>query len=322
MTPEKEIETPDETRAGFVAVIGAPNAGKSTLVNRLVGSKVAIVTQKVQTTRFPVRGIAMREGAQLVLLDTPGIFKTRSRLDRAMVKAALTGAEDADVILHLIDATGWVAEVQGTKLTPAQKRSVVDDKRVMEDLKKLGRKAILAFNKIDTFDHSEILPIIQKFIAEDIYSEIFPISAANGDGVERLGDLLASMMPVSPYLYDPEQTADLPMRLLASEVTREKLMLRLHEELPYQLMVETESWEEKKDGSVRIQQAIVVGRDNHKGMVLGKKGATIKEIGKLAREELTEMLDRPVHLMLFVKVDERWTEKRDSYTPFGLDFDV
>ena len=217
---------------------------------------------------------------------------------------------------------GWVAEVQGTKLTPAQKRSVVDDKRVMEDLKKLGRKAILAFNKIDTFDHSEILPIIQKFIAEDIYSEIFPISAANGDGVERLGDLLASMMPVSPYLYDPEQTADLPMRLLASEVTREKLMLRLHEELPYQLMVETESWEEKKDGSVRIQQAIVVGRDNHKGMVLGKKGATIKEIGKLAREELTEMLDRPVHLMLFVKVDERWTEKRDSYTPFGLDFDV
>ncbi len=317
MTPET-----DQTRAGFVAVIGAPNAGKSTLVNRLVGQKVAIVTQKVQTTRFPVRGIAMHNDAQIVLLDTPGIFKTKRRLDRAMVKAALAGAEDADVILHVIDATGWVAEILKRPLTGAQKKSMEDDRRVMEDLKTLGRKGILALNKIDEFDHLEILPVIQKLNEEGIYSEIFPISAANGDGTASLLDHLAGLVPESPYLYDPEQTADLPMRLLASEVTREKLMLRLHQELPYQLMVDTETWEERKDGSVRIQQAIIIGRENHKSMVLGKGGQTIKEIGKRAREELEGMLDRKVHLFLFVKVDERWMEKRDFYTPLGLDFDV
>lgn len=317
MTPETE-----NSRSGFTAVIGAPNAGKSTLVNRLVGAKVAIVTQKVQTTRFPVRGIAMHDDAQIVLVDTPGIFRTRRRLDRAMVKAALAGAEDADVILHVIDATGWVAQKLGRSITGAQKRSMEDDRRVMDDLEKLGRKAVLALNKIDEFDHSEILPVISELHGKEIYSEIFPISAANGDGVDRLVSHLAGLMPEGPYLYDPEMTADLPMRLLASEITREKLMLRLHEELPYQLMVDTESWEEKKDGSVRIQQAVIVGRENHKGMVLGKGGATIKEIGKRSREELEEMLDRKVHLFLFVKVDERWEEKKDSYTPFGLDFDV
>ena len=317
MTPET-----DQTRAGFVAVIGAPNAGKSTLVNRLVGQKVAIVTQKVQTTRFPVRGIAMHNDAQIVLLDTPGIFNTKRRLDRAMVKAALAGAEDADVILHVIDATGWVAEILKRPLTGAQKKSMDDDRRVMEDLKTLGRKGILALNKIDEFDHLEILPVIQKLNEEGIYSEIFPISAANGDGTASLLDHLASLVPESPYLYDPEQTADLPMRLLASEVTREKLMLRLHQELPYQLMVDTETWEERKDGSVKIQQAVIIGRENHKSMVLGKGGQTIKEIGKRAREELEGMLDRKVHLFLFVKVDERWMEKRDFYTPLGLDFDV
>ena len=317
MTPET-----DQTRAGFVAVIGAPNAGKSTLVNRLVGQKVAIVTQKVQTTRFPVRGIAMHNDAQIVLLDTPGIFKTKRRLDRAMVKAALAGAEDADVILHVIDATGWVAESQKRPLTGAQKKSMDDDKRVMEDLKTLGRQGILALNKIDEFDHLEILPIIQKLNDEGIYSEIFPISASNGDGTATLLEHLAAQVPESPYLYDPEQTADLPMRLLASEVTREKLMLRLHQELPYQLMVDTETWEERKDGSVKIQQAVIIGRENHKSMVLGKGGQTIKEIGKRAREELETMLDRKVHLFLFVKVDERWMEKRDFYTPLGLDFDV
>ncbi|WP_022695715.1 GTPase Era [Ponticaulis koreensis] len=317
MTPET-----DQTRAGFVAVIGAPNAGKSTLVNRLVGQKVAIVTQKVQTTRFPVRGIAMHNDAQIVLLDTPGIFKTKRRLDRAMVKAALAGAEDADVILHVIDATGWVAEILKRPLTGAQKKSMDDDRRVMEDLKTLGRKGILALNKIDEFDHLEILPVIQKLNEEGIYSEIFPISAANGDGTASLLDHLASLVPESPYLYDAEQTADLPMRLLASEVTREKLMLRLHQELPYQLMVDTETWEERKDGSVKIQQAVIIGRENHKSMVLGKGGQTIKEIGKRAREELEGMLDRKVHLFLFVKVDERWMEKRDFYTPLGLDFDV
>lgn len=317
MTPDTE-----NTRAGFVAVIGAPNAGKSTLVNRMVGAKVAIVTQKVQTTRFPVRGIAMVHDAQLVLVDTPGIFRTRRRLDRAMVKAALAGAEEADVILHVIDATGWVAEKLKRPLTPAQKRSMEDDRRVMDDLKELGRKAILALNKIDEFDHLEVLPVIQELNELGIYSDIFPVSAANGDGVSKLSSHLAGLVPESPYLYDPEQTADLPMRLLAAEVTREKLMLRLHEELPYQLMVDTESWEERKDGSVRIQQAVIVGRENHKGMVLGKGGHSIKEIGKRAREELEAMLERKVHLFLFVKVDERWEEKKDSYTPFGLEFDV
>lgn len=321
MTPETE-EANASTRAGFVAVIGAPNAGKSTLVNRLVGAKIAIVTQKVQTTRFPVRGVCMLEDTQMVLLDTPGIFKTRRKLDRAMVRAALSGAEEADAILHLIDATGWVAKFCNRSLTAAQKRSVEDDERVMRDLKELGRTAVLGLNKIDEFDHAEILPVIKQFHEAGIYSEIFPISASNGDGVAALQNHLAGLMPESPYLYDPEQTADLPMRVLASEITREKLMLRLHEELPYQLMVETETWEEKKDGSVKIQQAIIVGRDNHKGMVLGKGGATIKEIGRLAREELMQMLDRPVHLFLFVKVDEQWAEKRDNYEPFGLDFDV
>ncbi len=321
MTPDTN-STDAQTRAGFVAVIGAPNAGKSTLVNRLVGAKVAIVTHKVQTTRFPVRGVSMVDHTQMVLLDTPGIFKTRRKLDRAMVRAALSGAEEADAILHLIDATGWVAKATGKSLTGAQKRSVEDDERVMRDLKELGKQATLGLNKIDEFDHSEILPIIKQFHDEGIYSEIFPISAANGDGVGPLQAHLAGLMPEGPFLYDPEQTADLPMRVLASEVTREKLMLRLHEELPYQLTVETEIWEEKKDGSVKIQQAIIVGRENHKGMVLGKRGATIKEIGKQAREELISMLDRPVHLFLFVKVDEQWTEKRDNYEPFGLDFDV
>lgn len=311
-----------KTRAGFVAVIGAPNAGKSTLVNRLVGAKVAIVTQKVQTTRFPVRGVAMHDDTQMVLVDTPGIFKARRRLDRAMVKAALGGAEDADVILHLIDAQAWVKTESGSKLTPAQKRSKEDDERVINDLKELGRKAILGLNKIDQFDHAEVLPLIKTFSDLDVYEEIVPISAANGEGVERLADILAERMPEGPYLYDPEQTADLPQRILASEVTREKLMLRLHEELPYELTVETESWEERKDGSVKINQAVIVGRDNHKGMVLGKQGQTIKEIGKLAREELTLMLDRPVHLFLFVKVDTQWAERRDNYAPFGLDFDV
>lgn len=321
MTPDTNTEnTP--TRAGFVAVIGAPNAGKSTLVNRLVGAKVAIVTQKVQTTRFPVRGICMHDNTQMVLLDTPGIFKTRRKLDRAMVRAALSGAEEADAILHLIDASGWVAKVTGKSMTGAQKRSVEDDERVIRDLKELGKHAVLGLNKIDEFDHAEILPIIKQFHDEGIYAEIFPISAANGDGVTLLQAHLATLMPDGPFLYDPEQTADLPMRVLASEVTREKLMLRLHEEVPYQLTVETETWEEKKDGSVKIQQAVIVGRENHKGMVLGKGGATIKEIGRLAREELMQMLDRPVHLFLFVKVDEQWTEKRDNYEPFGLDFDV
>lgn len=309
------------THAGFAAIIGAPNAGKSTLTNRLVGTKVAIVTHKVQTTRFPVRGVAQVDGTQIVLVDTPGIFAAKRRLDRAMVKAAWSGADDADAIVHLIDAAGWVAEREN-RVDGAQKKSLEDDRRVIEQLKASGKKAFLALNKIDLFPHDQVLPIIAELNAEGVYDEVFMISAENGEGVQALTEALARRMPESPALYPPDQVADLPMRLLAAEVTREKLMLRLHQELPYQLMVETESWEEKKDGSVRVQQVIVVGRDNHKSMVLGKGGSVIKDVGRKAREELSEMLERKVHLFLFVKVDERWQERRESYQGIGLEFDV
>ena len=309
------------THAGFCAIIGAPNAGKSTLTNALVGAKVAIVTHKVQTTRFPVRGVAQTGHTQIVLVDTPGIFAAKRRLDRAMVKAAWSGAEDADAVVHLIDASAWASDRAG-KVTAAQKHSIEDDRRVIEQLKHSGRKAILALNKIDLFPHDQVLPIIAELNEAGVYDEIHMISAENGDGVEKLEQAIAARMPEGPPLYPPDQVADLPMRLLAAEVTREKLMLRLHQELPYQLMVETESWEERKDGSVRVQQVIIVGRDNHKSMVLGKGGATIKEIGRLAREELSEMLERKVHLFLFVKVDERWQERRESYQGLGLEFDV
>lgn len=311
----------DITHAGFCAIIGAPNAGKSTLTNALVGAKVAIVTHKVQTTRFPVRGVAQTDHTQIVLVDTPGIFAAKRRLDRAMVKAAWSGAEDADAIVHLIDASAWVAERTG-KVNAAQKHSIEDDRRVIDQLKASGRKAILALNKIDLFPHDQALPIIAELNETGVYDEIHMISADNGDGIGELEQAIAACMPEGPALYPPDQVADLPMRLLAAEVTREKLMLRLHQELPYQLMVETESWEERKDGSVRVQQVIIVGRENHKSMVLGKGGATIKEIGRLAREELSEMLGRKVHLFLFVKVDERWQERRESYQGLGLEFDV
>lgn len=311
----------DIRRAGFCAVIGAPNAGKSTLTNRLVGAKVAIVTHKVQTTRFPVRGVAQTDDTQIVIVDTPGIFAAKRRLDRAMVKAAWGGAEDADCIVHLIDASAWVADISG-RPSAAQRHSLEDDRRVIEQLKEAGKKAILALNKIDLFPHDQVLPVMSALSEEGVYEEIFMISAEKGDGVDRLEAAIAARMPEGPALYPPDQIADLPMRLLAAEVTREKLMLRLHQELPYQLTVETENWEERGDGSVRIQQVVIVGRDGHKAMVLGKGGSLIKEIGRQARLELTEMLERPVHLFLFVKVDERWQEKRERYQGIGLEFDV
>lgn len=311
----------DIRRAGFCAIIGAPNAGKSTLTNRLVGAKVAIVTHKVQTTRFPVRGVAQTGDTQIVIVDTPGIFAARRRLDRAMVKAAWGGADEADCIVHLIDASAWVAERTG-RPSPAQRHSLEDDRRVIEQLRESGKRAILALNKIDLFPHDQVLPVMSALNDEGVYDEIFMISADKGDGVQKLEAAIAARMPEGPALYPPDQIADLPMRLLAAEVTREKLMLRLHQELPYQLTVETESWEERSDGSVRIQQVVIVGREGHKAMVLGKGGAQIKEIGRQARVELTAMLERPVHLFLFVKVDERWQEKRERYSGIGLEFDV
>lgn len=318
-TPPSEAQ--DIKRAGFAAIIGAPNAGKSTLTNLLVGTKVAIVTHKVQTTRFPVRGVAHHKDAQIVLVDTPGIFRAKKRLDRAMVKAAWAGADEADAVVHLIDASAWVAEGAGDA-SGAQRLSVEDDRRVIETLKQTGRKAFLALNKIDLFPHEKVLPLMAEFNAAGVYEEIFMISALNGDGVAPLLDKLVEKMPEGPALYPPDQTADLPMRLLAAEITREKLMLRLHQELPYQLMVETESWEPFDNGSVRIRQAIIVAREQHKGMVLGKGGNAIKAIGKAAREELSDLLGQKVHLFLFVKVDPKWMERRDAYASLGLEFDA
>ncbi|QYJ00188.1 GTPase Era [Henriciella algicola] len=314
------MQADDINRAGFVAIIGAPNAGKSTLTNAMVGTKVAIVTHKVQTTRFPVRGVAHSGDAQLVIVDTPGIFGAKKRLDRAMVKSAWTGAEDADAVVHLIDAAAWIADRKG-KAAPAQTKSVEDDRDVIRTLKRNNRKVILALNKIDLFPHDEVLPLIAQFNEEGAYSDIFMISAENGDGLDLLMDHLAAQMPEGPAMFPPDQSADIPMRLLAAEITREKLMLRLHEELPYQLTVETETWEDFKNGDVRIEQAVIVGRDNHKSMVLGKNGQTIKWVSRAAREELGKLLDTRVHLFLFVKVDEKWQEKRESYAHLGLEFD-
>lgn len=309
------------TRAGFAAIIGAPNAGKSTLTNRLVGAKVSIVTQKVQTTRFPVRGVAMHDRAQIVLVDTPGIFSPRRRLDRAMVRSAWGGAEDADLIVHLVDCQAELAaSEQGAKA--ADKRSAHDVESIVQGLKDSGKQAILALNKIDGVKRERLLALVQRLFDTGVYSEVFMISAATGEGVDDLKQRLADLMPEGPWLYPEEQTADLPARLLAAEITREKLFLRVHEELPYAAAVETTSFEERKDGSVRIEQTIYVERESQRPIVLGANGQTLKWIGQKAREELSELLDRTVHLFLHVKVDERWADKREFYGDLGLDYDA
>ena len=309
------------TRAGFAAIIGAPNAGKSTLTNRLVGAKVTIVTQKVQTTRFPVRGVAMEGEAQIVLVDTPGIFAPRRRLDRAMVRSAWGGAEEADVTVHLVDAQAELAAAEpGAKA--ADKRAAADVQTIVEGLKAAGRQAILALNKIDGLKRERLLGLAQGLFDAGVYSEVFMISAADGQGVDDLKQRLAGLMPEGPWLYPEEQTADLPARLLAAEITREKLFLRVHDELPYAAAVETTAFQERKDGSVRIEQSIYVERESQRPIVLGKNGQTLKWIGQKAREELAELFDRPVHLFLHVKVDERWADKREFYGDVGLDFDA
>lgn len=309
------------TRAGFAAIIGAPNAGKSTLTNRLVGAKVTIVTQKVQTTRFPVRGVAMAGEAQIVLVDTPGIFSPRRRLDRAMVRSAWGGADEADVTVHLVDVQAELAASEpGAK--PADKRAAHDVETIVEGLKTAGKQVILALNKIDGVKRERLLGLAQRLFDTGVYSEVFMISAADGQGVDDLKARLAELMPESPWLYPEEQTADLPARLLAAEITREKLFLRVHDELPYAAAVETTAFQERKDGSVRIEQSIYVERESQRPIILGKNGQTLKWIGQKAREELTELLDRPVHLFLHVKVDERWADKREFYGDVGLDFDA
>lgn len=309
------------TRAGFVAVIGAPNAGKSTLTNRMVGAKVSIVTQKVQTTRFPVRGVAIEGDTQIILVDTPGIFTPRRRLDRAMVRSAWGGTEDADAVVHLVDAAAEIAVNEG-KGKAADRRGMADVDTIVEGLKAAGKQVILALNKIDGVKRENLLAISQRLYETGVYSEVFMISAATGAGVEDLTKRLAELMPEGPWLYPADQTADLPVRLLAAEITREKIYLRVHEELPYAAAVETTSFEERKDGSLRIEQTIYVERESQRPIVLGANGQTLKWIGQKSREELTTLLDKTVHLFLTVKVDERWADKREFYGDVGLDFDV
>ncbi|EBA10513.1 GTPase Era [Sagittula stellata] len=295
------------TRAGFIALIGEPNAGKSTLTNRMVGAKVSIVTHKVQTTRARIRGVAMEGDSQLIFVDTPGLFQPRRRLDRAMVAAAWGGAADADIVVLLVEAH------RGK--TPG-----VD--RILEGLAELprGRRVALAINKIDRVKAEELLALSQELNEIHAFEKTFMISAERGYGVDDLREWLAAEVPEGPWLYPEDQIADLPMRMIAAEMTREKLTLRLHQELPYQLTVETEHWTEREDGTARIDQVIYVARDGHKGIVLGHKGETIKAISKAAREELTEFLGRKVHLFLQVKVRENWLEEAERYSEMGLDF--
>ncbi|MBC7102456.1 MAG: GTPase Era [Parvibaculum sp.] len=293
------------SRCGFVAIIGAPNAGKSTLLNQLVGSKIAIVTHKVQTTRARIRGIAMEGDTQIVFVDTPGIFKPKRRLDRAMVEAAWGGAGDADLIILMVDMENGREE---------------DVTRIVDGLKSQGRKAILVLNKVDACPREKLLKTAAALNETGIFTETFMISALKGDGVADLKKYIAGLMPPGPWHYPEDQAADVPLRSLAAEVTREKLFLRLHDELPYSLTVETESWEQKKDGSIRIAQVIFVERDSQKKIALGKGGQTIKTVGQLAREELEQMLECRVHLFLFVKVRENWSDDRERYREMGLDF--
>lgn len=295
------------TRAGFIALIGEPNAGKSTLLNRMVGAKVSIVTHKVQTTRARIRGVAMEGDSQLVFVDTPGLFQPRRRLDRAMVAAAWGGAADADVVVLLVEAHRGVTE--GVE-------------RILEGLSDIGkgRPVALAINKIDRVQAEVLLALSQKLNDSYDFIETFMISAERGHGVDTLRHWLAEALPEGPWLYPEDQIADLPMRMIAAEMTREKLTLRLHQELPYQLTVETENWEERKDGTARIDQLIYVVRDGHKGIVLGNKGETIKAVSKASREELEEFLGRRVHLFLQVKVRPNWLDEAERYSEMGLDF--
>lgn len=295
------------TRAGFVALIGEPNAGKSTLLNQMVGAKVSIVTHKVQTTRARIRGIAMHAAAQIVFVDTPGIFRPRRRLDRSMVKAAWGGAADADIVLLLIEAHRGLTE---------------GAKAIIESLKALdGRTPVgLVINKIDRVRAETLLALSAELNAAYPFVSTFMISAEKGYGCDGLRDWLAATLPESPWLYPEDQIADLPMRMIAAEITREKLTLRLHEEIPYQLTVETEAWEERKDGSAKVDQIVYVARPGHKGIVLGKGGETIKAVGQAARAELEEFMGRRVHLFLQVKVRENWLDEAERYNEMGLDF--
>jgi len=296
-----------DTRSGFIALIGEPNAGKSTLLNRMVGAKVSIVTHKVQTTRARIRGVAVEGDAQLVFVDTPGLFRPRRRLDRAMVAAAWGGAADADIVVLMVEAHRGITE--GVKAILASLNERTD-----------SAKIALAINKIDKVPTEKLLALTKELNEAFDFMDTFMISAEKGHGCDDLKAWLANELPEGPWLYPEDQIADLPMRMIAAEMTREKLTLRLHQELPYQLTVETENWEERKDGSAKIDQLIYVMRDGHKGIVLGNKGETIKAVSKASREELEEFLGRRVHLFLQVKVRPNWLEDAERYSEMGLDF--
>jgi len=294
-----------ETRCGFIALIGAPNAGKSTLINQLVQSKVSIVSHKVQTTRTPVRGIAMEGHSQLVFIDTPGIFAPKRRLDRAMVTSAWSGAHDADLTGLLIDA---------------RKGLDAENEAILKKLSELRGQVFLILNKVDLVDKPHLLSLATAIYERAKFDATFMISALTGDGVADLRTWLAREVPPGPWHYPEDQVSDAPLRQLASEVTREKLYHRLHQELPYQTTVETESWKEMKDGSVRIEQTIFVERESQKKIVIGKGGQTLKAIGAEARKEIAEITETPVHLFLFVKVREGWGDDPERYREMGLEF--
>ncbi|MCG2631901.1 GTPase Era [Bradyrhizobium sp. WYCCWR 13023] len=305
MTVETSGEVPPATRCGFVALIGAPNVGKSTLVNALVGAKVTIVSRKVQTTRALIRGIVIENNAQIILVDTPGIFLPKRRLDRAMVSTAWSGAHDADLVCVLLDAKTGIDEEAEAILAKAA--SVNHDK-------------ILVINKVDLVQREKLLALAQAANERMKFVKTFMIAAISGDGVDDIRTTLAEMVPPGPYLYPEDQMSDAPMRQLAAEITREKIYQKLHQELPYQSTVETDKWEERKDKSVRIEQTIFVERESQRKIVLGKGGATIKSIGADSRKELMQILDVPVHLFLFVKVRENWGDDPDRYREMGLEF--
>jgi GTP-binding protein Era len=307
--PPNDPEKGGPTRCGFVAIVGAPNAGKSTLVNRLVGTKVSIVSPKVQTTRSRVLGIAMDDefAAQVIFIDTPGIFQPKKRIERAMVHAAWSGASDADLIVLVVDAERGLNE---------------DARLIIEKLKETQRRAVLALNKIDLVKRDSLLALTAELDGFGIFDKVFMISAEKGDGTADLLRYFVSLVPEGPWHFPEDQVSDMPMRLLAAEITREQIFRQLHQELPYSAAVETDQWEERDDGSVRIDQTVFVQREGQKAIVLGKHGRQIKTIGEKARIELEEMLERRVHLFLHVKVRENWLEERSHYRDMGLEFDV
>ncbi|QTL02382.1 GTPase Era [Aquabacter sp. L1I39] len=296
---------PDPTRCGFVALLGAPNAGKSTLTNALVGTKVSIVSHKVQTTRAIVRGILIDGAAQVILVDTPGIFSPKRRLERAMVSTAWTSASDADLVALLVDAKRGLDE---------------DVEAILRSLGEVRRPRALILNKIDLIRRDTLLALVAELTGRLSFDKVFMVSALTGDGVEDVKSWFAGSVPFGPWLYPEDQITDAPMRMLAAEITREKMFLRLHDELPYRSTVETESWKQLRDGSVRIEQTIYVERESQRKIVLGKGGSAIKTISSEARAEISEIVEAPVHLFLFVKVRENWADDPERYREMGLEF--